>query len=108
MKRPSTPRLQRTLAKLDRKEQVTIVALGDSNTELTWHTAGRLNWTGLLQEALFEKHGGNRVMLINAGRCGDTAVGALQRLDRDVLRFHPDLVIIAFSMNDAGQGEAGL
>ncbi len=30
----------------------TIVALGDSNTELTFHTKGHLNWCYLLQEAL--------------------------------------------------------
>lgn len=108
MKHPSPPRLKRTLDKLKHKEQVTIVVLGDSNTELTWHTAGRLNWVGLLQEALFEKHGGNRVFTINAGRCGGTAADALTRLDRDVIRFQPDLVIIAFSMNDGGQGPAGL
>ena len=105
---PSTPSLKRTLDKLARHEQVTIVALGDSNTEFTWHTGGRLNWVGLLQESLFEKHGANMVMMINAGLCGGTAVEALNRLDRDVIRFHPDLVIIAFSMNDAFRGEAGL
>ena len=103
-----TSRLGKTLEKLARKQQVTIVALGDSNTELTWHTAGRLNWVGLLQEALFEKHGANLVTIINAGRCGDTAEAALGRMERDAVRFQPDLVIVSFSMNDAFQGEAGL
>lgn len=98
----------RLMEKLASGERVTIVALGDSNTELTWHTAGRLNWVGLLQEALFEKYGGNRVRTINAGACGDTAVGGLARLERDVLRFDPDLVIVGFSMNDAGGGAAKL
>jgi lysophospholipase L1-like esterase len=83
-------------------EQVTIVALGDSNTELTWHTHGHLNWVGLLHEALFEQYGRNRVIMINAGKCGDTTPGGLTRLDRDVLRFAPDLVIMAFGMNDGG------
>src|SRR5689334_25221040 len=99
--------MKQLLEKLKHKEPVTIVALGDSNTELTWHTAGRLNWVGLLQYALFEKLGSNHAMVINAGRCGDTAVGALVRLDRDVIRFQPDLVIVAFGMSDAGQGESG-
>lgn len=98
----------RVLEKLRRKARVTIVALGDSNTELTWHTAGRLNWVGLLQYGLFEKYGPNVATVINAGRCGDTAPGGLARLDGDVIRFKPDLVIIAYGMNDAGRGEAGL
>ena len=51
--------MKQFLDKLKRQEQITIVALGDSNTELTWHTAGRLNWVGLLQEALFETYGRN-------------------------------------------------
>ena len=89
-------------------DRVTIVALGDSITELTWHTRGRLNWTGLLHEALFEKYGRNRVFMINAGKCGDTAAAALPRLDRDVLRFSPDLVIVSFGMNDAVAGPEGL
>lgn len=100
--------MKRLLEKLRRKEQVTIVALGDSNTELTWHTAGRLNWVGLLHEALFETYGRNLVMMINAGRCGDTAATALARLDRDVIRFQPNLTIISFGMNDAGSGPAKL
>lgn len=101
-------RFPRTAGKFQRKEQVIVVALGDSNTELTWHTAGRLNWVGLLCEAFFEKYGGNSLIAINAGQCGDTAVSSLGRLDRDVIRFQPDLVIIGFSMNDGVQGEAGL
>jgi lysophospholipase L1-like esterase len=99
---------ERTAARLAANEQVTIVALGDSNTELTWHTGGRLNFLGLLQEALFEKHGGNRVITINAGCCGGTAPQALERLQRDVLRFAPDLVIVSFGMNDARRGPEGL
>ena len=84
------------LAKLERGEQVTIVALGDSNTELTFHTRGHLNWPLLLQVALYEKYGPDRVVMINAGCSGQGAGQALKRLDRDVLRFDPDLVIVCF------------
>jgi lysophospholipase L1-like esterase len=91
-----------------RGEQVTIIALGDSNTELTWHTRDRLNWVGLLQQGLFQTYGRNVARLINAGVCGDTARRAIDRLDRDVLRFEPNLVIVALGMNDAMAGPAGL
>lgn len=100
--------MQRTLDKLRNGQQVTIVALGDSNTELTWHTQGRLNWVGLLHEALFETYGRNLVMMINAGCCGNTTGRALERLDRDVLRFDPNLVIISFGTNDTGTGPEGI
>ena len=45
--------MKRLLQKLAEGRKATIVALGDSITELTWHTRGHLNWCGYLQEALF-------------------------------------------------------
>lgn len=92
----SNQKPERTLAKLDRGEQATIVALGDSNTELTFHTRGHLNWVYLLQEAMLEKYGPNKVVMIDVGHCGESAAGGLKRLDRDVLRFRPDLVIVCY------------
>ena len=86
----------RLIQKLEKGQQVTIVVLGDSNTELTFHTRGHLNWPYLLQEALFEKYGPNKVIMINVAKCGTGADDGLQRLDRDVLRFDPDLVIICY------------
>ena len=95
--------MRRTVEKLKRGEHVTIVALGDSNTETTFHTQGRMNWVALLSEAIFETYGNGVCTLINAGKCASTFSDALTRLDRDVLRFDPDLVIIALGMNDVGQ-----
>lgn len=95
-----TNRMNRLLAKLEKGEQVTIVAIGDSNTELTFHTHGHLNFCYLLQEALLEKYGGNKVIMIDSGSCGLGLVDALARLDRDVLRFKPDLVIIGYYDSD--------
>jgi lysophospholipase L1-like esterase len=100
--------VQRTIAKLKAGEHVTIVAFGDSNTEITFHTRGRMNWVGLLAEAIFETYGNGVCTLINSGKCGSRVLEALGRLDRDVLRYRPDLVIVAFGMNDAGRGEAAL
>ena len=88
--------MERLLTKLENGEQVTIVALGDSNTELTFHTHGHLNWVYLLQVALYEKYGPNRVIMINAACSGKGAADGLSRLKRDVLRFDPDLVIICY------------
>ena len=46
--------------------------------------------------------------LINAGISGDSAQGGLKRLDRDVLSYHPDLVIVGFALNDSTTGLDGL
>lgn len=45
---------------------------------------------------------GGTVSMINSGIGGDTAWKGLQRLDRDVIRYQPDLVIVAFGANDLG------
>ena len=100
--------MHKTLTKLSNSEHVTIVALGDSITAETFHTRGHMNWVSLLPEAIFERYGSGVCTLINSGRCGSTCEEALTRLDRDVLRFDPDLVIISFGKNDASRGESYL
>ena len=49
------------------------------------------------------------IQLIPAGISGDSAAGGVKRLERDVLRFHPDLTVVAFGTNDAaGNGVEGI
>lgn len=86
--------------KNDKKSFVTVVCLGDSNTEVNWTSRGHLNWVGLLTCGMFESAAIGRFRVINSGLSGDTATRALDRLDRDVIAFDPDLVIISFGMND--------
>lgn len=38
---------------------------------------------------------------INAGVSGDNVEGGLARLERDVVRYQPDLVLVAFGLNDS-------
>ena len=46
---------------------------------------------------------------INAGVDGESAYGGLLRLDRDVITHQPDLLIVAFGLNEAvSSGRAGL
>ena len=44
------------------------------------------------------------VNVINAGISGDNATGACERLERDVLSYKPDLVIVCFGLNDSTSG----
>ena len=46
--------------------------------------------------------------LINAGISGDSTKGGVKRIDRDVLAYHPDLVIVGFALNDSGAGKSGI
>ncbi len=93
-------KLQPVLDKMLAKQPVLMVALGDSNTCNANFTEGAKQWPELLQEALKGRYGYQELFLFNAGICGDTVQDAGRRLDRDVLRYHPDLVIVCFGTND--------
>ncbi len=84
-----------------RDKFVTIVAFGDSITTVNHHTLGSLNWVGLLGMGL---QGADvfpmSYTVINSGSGGDDMAKALARIDRDVLRFKPDIAILSFGMND--------
>lgn len=57
---------------------------------------------------LIEKYESTSVSVINSGIAGDTILGIQKRLDRDVLRYQPDLVLINASLNwmeDCGSNE---
>ena len=82
-------------------KHVTIVAFGDSNTEQNHWTYGHCNWFGLLQMGLTSVF--PRRTLINSGRSGEAVMEALDRLDHDVLRFEPDVVIIGYGSNDVSR-----
>ena len=47
------------------------------------------------------------LVIINAGISGDTAKGGSRRLERDVLSFKPDLVVVCFGLNDATLEKSG-
>lgn len=72
-----------------------MVFLGDSITQQQIYTRYVMNYFAL-------RHPGMEVEFRNAGVGGDTAVGAIKRLNEDVLDLRPDVVSICFGMNDAG------
>lgn len=42
------------------------------------------------------------IHIINAGISGDNAENGLNRMDEDVLKYHPDLLVVSYGLNDAG------
>ncbi len=48
------------------------------------------------------------INIVNAGINGNRAVLGLERLERDVLAYHPDLTVVDFGLNDVHRGEDGL
>lgn len=85
---------------MDKGEHALIVFLGDSITEQNYHLHGHLNYVGLLNDPMWKKYGGH-FLLVNAGVSGNTTSDLLARLERDALRFSPDLVSIMVGINDS-------
>jgi len=77
----------------------TVVAFGDSIVEGYQQPEG---WPEILGRDLAARYDGVRVL--NAGISGNTAGDGLTRLQRDVLAHQPDLVLIAFGLNDMKNG----
>jgi len=69
-------------------------------TELAYHEKVRKIFSLLYPEV--------PLCIINAGVSGDTAKGGLERLERDVLSYKPDIVVVCYGLNDAMERENGL
>lgn len=79
---------------------LTIVALGDSTTAPRTVEGRALPvYADLLRQQL--SGNGYGVTVVNAGRGSDTTSGARARLDRSVLIYRPDVVIVQFGINDS-------
>ncbi|KKM21277.1 hypothetical protein LCGC14_1637060 [marine sediment metagenome] len=85
------------------QKPIRVVAFGSSNTELHWHSLGHFNWFSWLSSAMREWIG-RHITTINSGIGGETSKDLLKRIDRDVLSFTPDLVIITIGGNDTWKG----
>lgn len=98
----------------------TIVFLGDSVTqgcfELYTKSDGNME-TYFDKQSAYHRYLDNMlsilfpnvpINIINAGISGDSAPGGLKRLQRDVLSYNPDLVIVCFGLNDCLQGPDGI
>jgi lysophospholipase L1-like esterase len=75
----------------------TVVFLGDSIT------AAR-GYTKVVELYTLMRHPERKVRFWNAGQGGDTASGAVQRLERDVFSHGATVVTVAFGVNDIGWG----
>ena len=73
-----------------------IIAFGDSLTYGTGASSG-MDYPSQLSKMITRP-------VINAGRPGDTTTSALQRLEKDVLAYSPDIVLITLGGNDLKNG----
>ena len=81
-------------------ESFRIIAFGSSNTEQFWRNEGRYVWVDWLNVNL-RQNMGRHIVIINQGIGGDSTENLLNRIDRDVLSFSPQLAIVTIGGNDA-------
>ena len=98
LERPET--LARTRQKIADKAPLTIVAFGSSSTEGVGASTPAAAYPARL-EALLRDRAGVDARVINHGVGGETILDMRARLNRDVLRVRPDLVIWQVGSNAA-------
>ena len=49
-----------------------------------------------------------QVNIINSGISGDCAAWGVKRLERDILSYNPDLVVVSYGLNDSSKGMDGI
>jgi lysophospholipase L1-like esterase len=99
--------LARTKAKLKAKEPLTIVAWGDSITmgSQLWTSGDKVAqakaiYHALLAEKLKKKYGDDAIKVVNSSKGGYQTHQALPNIQKEVLDYKPDLVIMAVCAGD--------
>lgn len=93
--------LPRTRAKIQSGKPLTIVALGSSSTTGFGTFRSGAAFPDVMKQELVRLWPSARITLVNSGRIMDNIPGNIARLDNDVLRYQPDLVIWQLGSNDA-------
>jgi lysophospholipase L1-like esterase len=101
---PQADRLARTQARLKNGEALTVVAFGDSITAGGDASAPELIYWQRWLAALRRRYPRATITGVNGATGGDTTVQGLARLQQKVIDRRPDLVLVAFGMNDQNVG----
>jgi len=88
-------------AKLRTGQRLTIVALGSSSTTGFGTFRSDAAFPSVMREELLRLRPSARIELINNGHVMETIAGNIARIDYDVLRNKPDLVVWQFGTNEA-------
>ena len=87
---------KKIIDRLEKQEFFRVVVFGASNTERHMPV---VHWSDVL-EVGFRARFGRKFQIINAGVSGNNTREALARMERDVLFYQPDLVIVTLGGND--------
>lgn len=114
LNRGNNRRLKKAIEKAKNGEEVTIAFIGGSITQGAGakpiHTGCYAYKSYETFKKLFGKNGGENVRFVKAGVGGTPSELGMIRYDRDILRdgtVEPDILIIEFAVNDAGDETQG-
>jgi lysophospholipase L1-like esterase len=96
--------LAKTVAKLRDGQPLKIIAYGDSITAGGEASTEDLQYQSRFAQHLRKQFPSAKITLENGATGGDNTVNGLARLEEKVLSRHPDLVLVAFGMNDHNIG----
>ena len=105
-----TGKLNNTLSKLENNEELTIVIDGDSiscgsNSSKKYGIPPYADgYVDMVRRKLELQYNNYNINIVNAAVGGTTAIDNLSTIEESIISHDPDLVIIAFGMNDASQG----
>jgi acyl-CoA thioesterase I len=85
--------LDRSAGRIDQGSPLTIVAVGSSSTQGVGASAPSLSYPSRLEKELRDRFPAIEIRVANRGIGGQDVPEELNRLDRDVVAEHPDLVI---------------
>lgn len=94
-----TAPLVHTAAKIRLGGDLTIVAIGSSSTAGYGASSPDTNYPNRLAADLRAQMPGRKVTVLNKGVGGETDMQMMNRFDRDVMPYHPDLVIWQLGTN---------
>src|SRR5690606_22626790 len=95
------PAFAQSQAPASAQQPRTVLVMGDS-LSAGYGMAAHEGWVSLLGERLAREKPGWRV--VNASISGETPAGGSARIVGEVLRHHPDVVVIALGANDGLRG----
>lgn len=95
-----TTRMRRLFKKLEEGRDVTICFLGGSITQGSLSSKPTTCYAYKVYEWFKARFDKADIKYVNAGVGGTTSVFGAARVDRDVLSYGPDLVVVEFSVND--------
>ena len=92
--------LKQVLRKAHNKESITIAAFGGSITEGFYASSPEKSYAGIVKAWWENTFKDTRITYVNAGIGATDSYLGEHRVHRDILKHHPDFVVVDFTVND--------